>query len=335
MYASLFLFFRFQSIKPVDKTVEATMAAPAHKELVYLKRFGRPLPPFRRERRESYGYKEQLPSDHINNLERYHLIASSLIPKNPALHDFRIRHPDLQPGNIMVSKSPGSNEWQIVSLLDWQHASILPLCLTAGVPRFLQNYHNSISQFLAPPSQATNRDESNEYEQDQAKQLYHRRLAHLHYIKNTKEYNKLHYDAFTDLSIAYLRRLFEVAGFPWEGETQSLKVALIEMTDLWPKIAREGVPCPIVFDPEDLRDTKELGERLQQADENFQGCQAIIGFASETWVSNEHYEMAVALAKQLTEAVSAMQLEEYGPAEGPAEIEANWFLNDMDEKDYM
>jgi len=72
-------------IEAIDESAEAALVAAARKELAYLEQFGRPLLPFQRERREAYGYKEQSPLDHIENLERYLLIASSLVPKNLAL----------------------------------------------------------------------------------------------------------------------------------------------------------------------------------------------------------------------------------------------------------
>ena len=125
-------------IEIIDKNFEATLVAAAHKELAYLKKFGRPLLPFQRERRESYEYKEQSPLDHAKNLERYLLIASSLVPNSSALHHFRIRHPDLQA--VIVSRPSDSNQLEIVSLLDSQHVSILPLFLLAGIPGRLQNY---------------------------------------------------------------------------------------------------------------------------------------------------------------------------------------------------
>ena len=55
----------------------------------------------------------------------------------------------------------------------------------------------------------------------------------------------------------------------------------------------------VVFEPEDLRQTKELGSELQVADENFEGCRGMIGSETETWMSNEHYAMAIALAELL------------------------------------
>ncbi|KAI6144036.1 hypothetical protein BKA82DRAFT_33673 [Pisolithus tinctorius] len=106
-------------------SAKAAVVAGARKELAYLKKFGQPLLPFWRERRAGYEYQEQSPSAHIENLNLYLLIASSLVPRDPALSRFCIRHPDLQQSNVVVSRSPGS-DCQVVGLLDWQHASILP-----------------------------------------------------------------------------------------------------------------------------------------------------------------------------------------------------------------
>ena len=161
--------------------------------------------------------------------------------------------------------------------------------------------------------------------------LYHARLVHFHYVKNTEEYNKLHHDALSDPVSMFIHRLFDQAGAPWEGETHTLKTTLIEATALWRGLAGEGVPCPVAFEPEDLRETKELSERLQVADENLEGCRGMIGFETETWVSNEHHRMAVALAELLKLKV----LTQIPDKEFRAKVEANWFLNDMDEKDYM
>ena len=331
-YSLHFLWLKFLKLKEtIDESAEAALVAAARKELAYLEQFGRPLLPFQRERREAYEYKEQSPSDHIKNLERYLLVASSLVPKNPALHHFRIRHPDLQPSNIIVSTSSDSNQLKVVSLLDWQHASILPPFLLAGIPGCLQNYDDPVSQALIPPSLPANMGELDQYERSHTMGLYHCRLVHFHYVKNTEEYNKLHHDALSDPVSMFICRLFDLAGAPWEGETHALKTALIEATEIWERLMGDGVPCPVAFEPEDLRKTKEQGTKLQVADENYEGCRGMIGFETETWVSNEHYAMAMALAELLKLRV----LTEIPEEEVQAKTEANWFLNDMDEKDYM
>lgn len=229
-----------------------------------------------------------------------------------------------------MSTSSDSNELKIVGLLDWQHASILPLFLLAGIPGRLQNYNDPVSQALIPPSLPANMDKLDQSEQSQAMGLYHSRLVHFQYVKNTEEYNKLHHDALSDPVSMFICRLFNQAGAPWEGETHMLKTMLIETTEIWGTLTGEGVPCPVAFKPKDLCKTKELSVKLQVADKNYEGCRGIIGFETETWVSNKHYAMAMALAELLKLRVLAEILEELRD-----KTETNWFLNDMDEKDYM
>lgn len=116
----------------------------AEKELVYLQQFGRPLLPLHRIRRETYKYEPQKPSDHIQNLKKYHLIAPSLVANASPSSDFCIRHPHLRPSHILVSHSPDSNSksWVVNSIIEWQHTAIHPLSLHAGIAQALQNYND-------------------------------------------------------------------------------------------------------------------------------------------------------------------------------------------------
>ncbi|KAG6329006.1 hypothetical protein ID866_10083 [Astraeus odoratus] len=311
------------------ESVEAALVRAAQKELAYLEQFGQPLLPFQRVRREGYQYEEQSPSDHTENLDRYLLIASSLVPRDPTLGRFCIRHPDLQQNNIVVSRSPDSS-WQIVSLLDWQHASILPAFLLAGIPERLQNYDDPISQFLMQFSLPENLDELPKAEQSRAKELYRRRLVHYHYVKNTEECNELHYAALTDPVGILRRRLFYHAGDPWEGETLVLKVALIEAMENWETLTGGGAPCPVVFDAEDVRETMKLDAFQRRSDRNLEMCQNIIGFGPEGWVPTEHYEDAMTRSKWMKEKALAAAKS----AEERAEIAGHWPFDDMDEEKY-
>src|SRR5579863_3013297 len=109
----------------------------------------------------------------------------------------RSRHPDLQQSNIIVSRSPDSN-LHVVGLFDWQHTSILPPFLPAGIPERLQNYDDPVSQSMTRPSLPENLDDLNEIEQSCEKELYRRRFVHYHYVKNTEECNARHHAALTD-----------------------------------------------------------------------------------------------------------------------------------------
>ncbi|THG98003.1 hypothetical protein EW026_g4119 [Hermanssonia centrifuga] len=280
--------------------------------------------------REAYKYQEQPPSDHIENLDRYLLIASSLIPRNPALNQFRIRHPDLRPSNIIVSRSPDSN-LHVVGLIDWQHTSILPLFLLTGIPQQLQNHADIAWQSIMRPSLPENLDDLDETQKSSEMELYRRRLVHYHYVKNTEEYNELHYAALTDLMGVLRRRLFLHASDPWEGETLALKVALIQATKNWKTLTGGGPPCPVVFDPDDVHETMKLDAEQKESDEALEACMKVIGSGAEGWVPAEHYEEAMARSKKLKEdGLAAAESEEER-----AQVVAHWPLDDMDEEEYM
>lgn len=315
----------------LDKNAESTLTAAACKEAAYLERFGRPLLPFQRERREAYRYEEQSHLDHIKNLELYRRMVPLLVPKKASLLAFCMRHPDFQPSNVMVSRSPDSDRLRIVGLLDCQHAVILPRFLLAGIPDRLQNYGDPGSQTLTPPSLPENMDELPESDYVEAHGRYHARLVHYHYAKSTMELNKPHHDALSDSVSLFVRRLSDRAGAPWEGETHDLKALLVEATERWAELAGADVPCPVAFAPDDVSETKAFSERLRLSDENFAGCQALVGFETETWVPNEHFERAKALAELLKLTV----LKEIPAGEARDQAAANWFLDDMDEDDYM
>ena len=295
-----------------------------------MKWFGQPILPLRRERRPSYKYQQQLPSYHVENLKRYVDIASSLVPRNPSLSRFCIRHPDLQQNNIIVSRSPDS-DCKVVGLIDWQHASILPMFLLAGVPQCLQNHDDGVSQSMAPPSLPENLDKLNRAERSGEEYLYRRRLVHYHYITSTEECNQPHYAAFTDPLYALRGRLFQQASSPWEGETFELKAALIQAMKKWEELTGGGVPCPVEFDAKDLRETTVLKEELSIADRGFEFLQGMCGLGEEGWVLAEDYEHAVAfLRERKEEALAGAE-----SVEEREEIIAHWPWDDMDEKEYM
>ncbi|TBU29358.1 hypothetical protein BD311DRAFT_864739 [Dichomitus squalens] len=229
---------------------------------------------------EAYGYQEQPPLDHIENLNRYLLIAPSLTLQDPALCRFCIRHPELQPSNIIVSRSSDST-WRVVGLLDWQHAPILPVFLLAGLPERFENFDDPISQSMARPSLPEDSDDLHGSEQSRAKEVHRRRLVHYHYIKNTEEYKEHHHTALLDPMGNLRRRLFCHASDPWEGETLALKDDLIGAMEIWETLTGGGAPCPVVFDAEDVHETMQLDEARRGANETLEACRNIIRFGTE------------------------------------------------------
>ncbi|KAF8961537.1 protein kinase subdomain-containing protein PKL CAK Fmp29 [Flammula alnicola] len=332
---SLPLWYGRRSQLEVDRgpyaSAEAALVRGAEKERAHLRRFGRPLLPLQRARRDAYKYQEQQPSDHIENLDRYLRIASSLVARDPTLDHFCIRHPDLQPSNIIVSWSPDSSSYVVVGLIDWQHTSILPLSLHAGIPQWLQNYDDVGWQSMTPPLMPEKLDDLDETQQRREMELYRRRLVHYHYVNNTEKYNMLHYAALTDPVGMLRRRLFRHARAPWEGETLELKVALIQATENWERLTGACSPCPVVFDPDDVCETMELEAAQREVDRYLEVWRDMIGVGPEDWVPAEHYEEAMARSEKMKEhGLTAIEDEEER-----ARVAAHWPFDDMDEEDYM
>ncbi|KAF6759570.1 kinase-like domain-containing protein [Ephemerocybe angulata] len=310
-------------------SAEAALAAAAQKELVYLKHFGQPLLPMRRERRSCYKYQPQSPSAHVENLERYLRIAPALVPRDPAQSRFTIRHQDLHPNNILVSRAPDGSDCKIVSLLDWQHTQILPMFLLAGISRHLCVQKGA--QAMAPPARPEGLDEMDPDQRESEEDDYRGQLAHYQYVKSTREINPLHYAAFSDPLHDLRDRLFLYAGAPWQGETSDLKEALIEAKDAWEELAGAGVPCPLEFDKKDLEETALLGKELLGETRAFELLQLFRLVGEQGWVSVENYEEVVDFFKEckedgLAEAESEKEREE---------IRAHWPWDDMDERMYM
>ncbi|KAG6850737.1 hypothetical protein H0H93_009360 [Arthromyces matolae] len=311
-------------------SAEAALEAAAQKEIAYLKHFGQPLLPLRRERRPSYKYQQQQPSDHVENLERYLSITSSLVPRDVALSRFYLRHPDLQPNNIFVSWSPGS-DCKIVSLFDWQHTSILPMFLLAGIPRHLQNHADGGSQSMTPPSRPDNLNVMGKAQRDREEYRYRCRLVHYHYVTSTKDCNPLHHAAFTERLYVLRSRLFLCAGGPWEGETSDLKASLIQAANNWEELTGGGEPCPFKFNAQDLTETAVLNQELSKATRGFEFLQSMGGIGEEGWVPVQDYEGAVAFLKKCKEeALSGAQ-----SVNEREEIMVHWPWDDMHEELYM
>ncbi|KAH9851402.1 protein kinase subdomain-containing protein PKL/CAK/Fmp29 [Lenzites betulinus] len=328
----LALWFGRRSQLDVDRgpyaNAEESLVGGAEKEQAYLRQFGRPLLPLQRVRRSAYQYQEQLPSDHIENLDRYLRIVPSLIYRGPYPDYFCMRHPDLNPNNIMVAWSPDSNSYAIVSLIDWQHTSILPISLHAHVPHWLQD---GMRPTMVQPSLPEGFDDMDEAQQESELELYRSLLISYEYLKNTWKRNIIYHDALTDPMGILRRRIFIHARALWEGETFELKVPLIHATERWEALAGEGVPCPIVFDPNDVRETKKLHAVRREMDGYMEVARDKLGVGADDWVPAEHYEETKARSKQWKERGLAAE----DDVEERARAAAHWPFDDMDETDYL
>ena len=165
---------------------------------------------------------------------------------------------------------------------------------------------------MTRPLLPENLDDLDEIQRSRETKLYHRRLVHYHYVKNTEEYNEIHSTALADSMGVLRRRLFDHASDPWESETLALKVALTEAMKNWEILTGEGPPCPFVFDAEDGRKTMKLDAEQSEADESLEAYKNMICFGPEGWVPSEHHEEAMTRSKWLKECALALAEAESG-----------------------
>lgn len=308
------------------------MEAGANKEIAYLMRHGRPLHPFQRIRRELVNYQEQSHLNHLESLKKYLLIASDLVPQktNDAIQP-SIRHPDLQPNNIFVSKS-----LEVTGLIDWQHCSILPLFLQAGIPGSLQNYGDPISESLTEPRLPVDFDVENEMEQIKQVLLLRKRQLHYTYVKETSRLNHAHGEVLSDGLCILRRKLFRHASEPWEGDCLSLKADLVELTKQWSNLRPSATgethhKCPVEFSKKEVLESLSLTGATEAVDSQFQACLEIIGVGSEGWVPAEQYDNARQRERQLREDT----LNEAESDEERIQIRDHWIFDDFDETVYL
>ncbi|KAH6881233.1 kinase-like domain-containing protein [Coprinopsis sp. MPI-PUGE-AT-0042] len=302
--------------------VEHALVAGAHKELAYLKRFGRPLLPFRRELRPPYTFQPQQPSDHTQNLERYLSVTPTLIPKDHDLHRFSITHPYPSIGNLILDR-----DGQIVSIIDWQQTSVLPIFLLA---QWQREYGEPNFKAMKPPSP---RDTDQHYLQ---------RLMQCHYVKNSERFNELHHRAFSDPFHALRLQLFKESCVPWKGDTLQLTGALFEAFALWDELtAVSACPtrhsqCPFEFNDEDAHQAGIIAENMVENVEGLKEYQDLAGgVADDGWVPVERYDNAKAVLEGAKRAAIKMGDDPEFGEESKQIVMAHWLFDDMDEEDYM
>ena len=297
------------------------LTAAAKKEIAWLQSYGRARLPFERAYREYTNYEKSQPQEHIESLEKYLQIAPYLLPRDTSLHRPVLRHPDLQPNNILVS-----DKYEIVGVIDWQHCSVLPLFLAAGIPKYFQNYSDdeSVSHFR-PPKLAPDIDQMEPAERAITMEQYRKRHLHFFYLGFTKKLNEDHFRAAEGPNLLK-RRTFTHAREPWEGNSIPLKADLAHIILHWRTLVQDGIDtdlvCPISLGDEEVERCLRIERQQEEASGHLETIRNAIGLNSDGWVMVEDFKDAVDQADALRE----MALNAAADA-----IRRHWHFDDYDE----
>lgn len=276
----------------LGNTYSACFEAPARREIEFCEIFGKPRLHVERYLRELHHFQPRSPIQHRLVLSDYLKLAPYLeIPADHCLSRPTLRHPDFSPNNILVNASS-----DVVGVIDWQHAVVLPLCLCAGIPDHFQNWGDPVSEMLAKPEVELpeNFDQLSQEQQATIQEIMRRRLVHFYYAALTMKQTPDHFDAFRDVSSMLRAKLFHYAGAPWEGDSISLKYVILQTRQNWPMHLDEGISTPprefpVHYSEEEIQqcfndydqEQEKLGELSEMKD--------LIGTDVLGWVPNEDH----------------------------------------------
>jgi hypothetical protein len=240
--------------------------------------------PKRRDLLYSKSETEILPQEHLQLLHNYDTLVPFLAPQETTAI---LRHPDLHLGNVFID--PNSKE--IVGIIDWQGAQILPLFLHTGFPPMVNNNGKRLSNPLVAPLPPDYTSLEDGPQKDLAQYTYIQRLAYHLYTAATGVYNPVHFQALRRPYLPIRRDLVKQAGYPWDGELLTLRGALINITQLWQHLtANSSLPCPVRFTDDEINQNNKEKAEWDEACSDLEDLREMLGINQQGWVTVDMFE---------------------------------------------
>lgn len=256
----------------------AAFEAPARRELEWCREYGKDQLPEERGIREVTNFQMASTRTHENLLNDYLHLAQYLdLPADSALARPVLRHPDLTPSNIIISEDNN-----IVGLIDWQHAVVLPLSLTGGIPQSFQNYGDPASEMLLRPETElpANFDQKTAEEQEEIKESHRRRAVHFLYAAYSKTMNPDNWQAFRDHAAVARARMYDRSAAPWEGNSIPLKAAIINILKEPALLKQDSLPPSVKYTDDEMDKCLTLEERIDDRRQELSMMQDTLGIDS-------------------------------------------------------
>lgn len=285
--------------------------AVGQRESTWIKAHGKPRLHYERLYRELHDFKHSYPDIHTQNLSDYlHLLAPHLgfKPSTP-LNQRTLRHPDIQPNNILID--PDTNE--ITGLIDWQHSSILPLCLASGISHHFQNWGDPVSESLQKPDlEVPDYNSLPESVKEVIKEVTRKQLVHFVSAAYTARLNRVHFGTLLDHSLIARQKIFECVNIPWEGDSISLHAEMICVPQDWSKLAARNDALAsasrpsISYSDSTINKILDLDAQQKERDSAMQTLRDAAGVDIQGWVPDDE---AYAAAKEVVESIRQKVLE--------------------------
>lgn len=255
----------------LGNTFTSCFEAPANREIEFCRRFDKPRLHVERYLRELHQFKETSPTVHTQLLSDVLRMAPHLdISQDHPFARPTLRHPDFSPSNILINSSN-----DIVGIIDWQHAVILPLCLCAGIPTYFQNWGDPLSETLTKPEVRlpNSFDDLSQDEQSTVQETLRKRLVHFYYAALSMKEIPDHFDALRNEKSMLLAKVFNRTGTPWKGDSLSLKYTITQVCKNWPMhfndvASVKSLDYPVKYSEDEIqqctRDHDQEQEKMQE-----------------------------------------------------------------------
>ncbi|PWY91880.1 phosphotransferase enzyme family protein [Aspergillus sclerotioniger CBS 115572] len=302
------------------------LASIAEKEIEWARRIGKPVELDFPHNGVFPGVK--YPEAYIDLLDKYLTLVPYLIPKDMSSPFNRptLRHPDLNPNNIFISPETGT----ISCIIDWQHSKIEPRFLAAGYPRVFESPDPEPSSELIEPTPPTHHEATPAEEKAAADELYRRRLLFYYYRIFNGHLNKPHLETLRDPILFPRQHLIDRAGRQWNGNTMTLKGALLRIIEYWPHLPETaGVSCPVEFSDSEtsgFHEQEELWFSLNKVVEHWRD--QLGGVNEDGWISSEKYDDCV---RKVAELKASLIATAEGDQEDISLLEKGWLFRDREE----
>lgn len=217
-------------------------------------------------------------------------------------------------------------------MIDWQHCSVLPLSLQAGVPKYFRNYGNEESERLTTLRLSDNLAELIEEEKVTAMEQWSKHHIQFYYLAALANLNKVHFRACMEDWSIFRSRIFQHAGKPWEGDSMTLKVDLIQVMQDWKKLVEpvreELLPYPISYTEKAVEDCLRISARQRDADVWLRSIRDSLGITADGLTLTNNYDDTI----QQTKLIKKKVLEDANDAER-VHVQKHWPFDDFDERE--
>ncbi|GAT22169.1 phosphotransferase enzyme family protein [Aspergillus luchuensis] len=282
----------------------------ARREKEWISRFANPRHPADPLRQSD---SQESPDCHIELLDKYLKVVPHLIPSDAGQNRSVLWHADLHSGNIFVKDN------QIVSIVDWQGCSSLPIFHACRMPKFLR-FQGSLLFDLPPATGLTPEEKEDNLRRYQLTQL--QRL----YISKFRDIDDDIFSAISFPQALTRQQLIDFSGYTWDDDGLFLfQEMMLRTWREWMELT--GQPqssCPVAFTVDELASHAAEEKSWEGRRELFDA----LGIPTDGWVHLEDFEAKVETMRNLVssiidsaddkdsvkEALRAWKLSDLGPA---------------------